>query len=146
MPGPPGRLPVAVASRHSHPMTPSPPRPTVLVVDDDDAARASMVRALERAGYTVQGAADPREALRMARTGDVELAVVDVFLPLMSGLALAHSLSRGRADLRILYVSGFAREEAVRDAAALDPRVGFLEKPFEPRELEEAVAALLAAE
>lgn len=141
-----GRLPEPVTLRHSLPMNGAPAKPTVLVVDDDDGARASMARVLDRSGYVVRTAADPREALRLARTGDVDLAVVDVFLPLMSGLALAHSLSRANRNLRILYVSGFAREEAVKDATSLDARVDFLEKPFEPRQLEEAVARLLASE
>lgn len=139
-------MPAGGEGGHRAVMSAASPRPSVLVVDDDDGARDAMVRALERAGYRVHGASEPREALRIARGGDVDLAVVDVFLPLMSGLALAHSLSRENPTLRVLYVSGHTRSESVTDPAVVDPRVDFLEKPFELPELEAAVARLLATE
>jgi CheY-like chemotaxis protein len=62
-------------------------RPTILVVDDDDACRDAVKELLEVEGYRVASAANGREALdALARRGaSIKLALLDLFMPVMDG-------------------------------------------------------------
>ena len=59
---------------------------TVLVIDDNPLMRMSIRFDLERAGYAVLEAANGRLALEVFRTAQVDLAVVDIFMPEMDGI------------------------------------------------------------
>ena len=61
--------------------------------------------------------------------GGIDLLVTDVSLPDGGGRALFKRLFEKRPSLRVLYMSGYADEKFV-DQAALDPDGGFLQKPF----------------
>ena len=64
-------------------------KPTVLVVDDSDIARAEMKRLLSEAGMTVLTLASPIGATRAILDGNVEVVVIDVLMPGMRGDRLA---------------------------------------------------------
>ena len=57
----------------------------ILLVDDSRFMRMTNEKALQRAGYTVIGAADGEEALKMARAKTPDLIVLDMMLPKLSG-------------------------------------------------------------
>jgi two-component system cell cycle sensor histidine kinase/response regulator CckA len=106
---------------------------TVLVVEDEPGVRGLTTTALTRHGYRVVEAEGSREALMLPDNviDSVELLLTDVVMPYMSGRALAKALRQRRPGLRVLYMSGYAGEGAVRDGS-------MLRKPF-------ATPALLAA-
>ena len=106
---------------------------TVLVVEDEPGVRALTTTALTRHGYRVVEAEGSREALMLPDEviDSVELLLTDVVMPFMSGRALAKRLRKRRPGIRVLYMSGYAGEGAVRDGS-------MLRKPF-------ATPALLAA-
>ena len=116
---------------------------TVLVVEDDEAVRATAVRALRRAGYGILQAATGPEALRVAadHPGDIDLLLSDMVLPGMNGRELAERLVLARRDVRVLFVSGYAGEGPQRNEVVEPVRT----KPYTPDELvawvEEALAA-----
>ena len=114
----------------------------VLVVEDESAIRVLMSRALEREGFDVVEASNGEHALRVARTGGIEVAIIDLGLPDMSGLDLIPGLRLLLPELHVIIVSGAGSEvERVRGlfAGADD----YLVKPISLRELS---ARLIAVE
>jgi two-component system cell cycle sensor histidine kinase/response regulator CckA len=116
---------------------------TILVVEDDHALRELLRLTLESCDFRVLAAANGAEALRIAERQPVPIALLvsDVTMPGMSGPELARRLESTSAGLRVLLLSGYPRETAL-----LDPRVSFLQKPFQPRALLAAVRQILAAD
>lgn len=120
-----------------HPLQPEPARPlprgheTILVVEDEPAVRALMVRVLRRAGYTVLEVQDGNEAIQIVRghQGAVHLLLTDVVMPQMDGKLLAGLLRDAQPDLRVLYVSGYATEVLSR-YGVLPEEIDLLQKPF----------------
>lgn len=115
----------------------------VLVVDDDVTARAATRRTLERLGYSVIVAEQSADALRLlegTRT-PVDLLVVDVRMPEISGTELAQSLRQRLPSLPVVFVSADTTDRhRCRD---ISPPVWFVPKPFLPAELIAAVHGAL---
>ena len=61
-------------------------RPRLLVVDDEPGIRESLSSILQDEGYHVESVASAEEALERASAGDVEVILLDVWLPGMDGL------------------------------------------------------------
>ena len=74
-----------------------PPRPNLLVVDDEAGIRESLSSILEDEGYRVESVASAEEALERASVGDFEVVLLDVWLPGMDGL---EALGRFQASSR----------------------------------------------
>ena len=120
------------------------PRGTILVVDDDDGVRRISRRMLERAGFDVLEAATGPEALDVAANheGPIDLMVLDVLMPGMTGNQASHHLRDLRPGVPILCISGHPENEAVRYGMAGHGAV-FLQKPFTFDQLAAAVQGLL---
>src|SRR5215216_5599943 len=109
---------------------------TVLVVEDDRALRALMVRSLSEKGYRVLEAIDGIEALeRLAAEPDIELIVTDIVMPRMNGVDLAQQLAAS-ARSRLLFVSAFGQDYTQLPGP-------LLEKPFSQAALMAEVDRLL---
>jgi PAS domain S-box-containing protein len=118
---------------------------TVLLVEDDVAIRAISRRTLLGAGYRVLDAPSAQGALAAAAglDGPLHLLVSDVILPGQNGCELARELERSRPDLRVLFVSGYARR--IAGVALVPAGAPFLAKPFAPEDLLRAVRGALDA-
>jgi PAS domain S-box-containing protein len=116
---------------------------TVLVVEDHAAVRDITVRALARQGYDVLSAANPEEALKRAEavTGKIHLVVTDVVMPGMSGPDMVGRLLAKRPDVRVLYVSGYNRDNLKQGAPGAEHDL--LQKPFTPDLLARKVRDIL---
>jgi CheY-like chemotaxis protein len=109
---------------------------SVLVVEDDPALRALMVRTLSAKGYRALEASDGIEALeRLAADPDIELVVTDIVMPRMNGVELAQQLAAS-ARTRLLFVSAFGEEYSELPAS-------LLQKPFSQSALIAEVERLL---
>jgi DNA-binding NtrC family response regulator len=86
---------------------PAEPRPTILVVDDEDPVRELVRDALESEGYTVLDTGDPLEARRIATSRTVHLLLTDVVMPRMNGLELAERVEAASPATKVLMMSGF---------------------------------------
>jgi two-component system cell cycle sensor histidine kinase/response regulator CckA len=119
---------------------------TVLLVEDEPEVRSLVQRILKTQGYTVVTAANPDEALAVAREfkGAIQLMVTDVVMPGMSGLQLAERLTPTRPDMKVLFVSGYTND-AIGHQGVLDPGTAFLQKPFTPNALARKVREVLEA-
>lgn len=111
---------------------------TVLLVEDDDAVRMLLKRALESYGYVVLDARDGSDALRLwrAHRATIDVLVTDVVMPRVNGLELADEVRVDAPELGIIFMSGYPDE-----MAALGP--SFLQKPFGAVDLARRVRAVL---
>jgi PAS domain S-box-containing protein len=116
-------------------------RATVLLVDDEELVRRAAGRMLERSGCRVVVAENGRRALEVLgeRGAEVDLVMLDLTMPELSGEeTLAHLRARW-PDLPVLLTSGFT--EAARPAGP--GPTAFLQKPFEASQLEGMVRRAL---
>ena len=118
----------------------------VLVVDDDQAVRDTIVDMLSAQGASVQSAALPAEALQLAESAvePFDLLVTDVILPQMTGLELARRLAVLWPSLRVVYTSGYANASIMTPGAVV-PGAAFLTKPFMSSQLVSAAETALSA-
>jgi len=119
---------------------------TVLVVEDEEPVRKLVCSVLGAAGYTVLEAPDPTSAIRIAEDykGPIHLLLTDLIMPGRSGREVGEKVSSVRADIKILYMSGYSDEAIVRHGI-LQPGIALLQKPFTPDLLKQKVAEVLAA-
>ena len=106
-------------------------RETILVVDDEAGIRTLIAKILRRERYHVLEAGTATEAAALATThgAAIQLLVTDVMLPDRNGRQLAEKLVQVLPKLKVMYISGFTDDEAVR-AGAFPKGARFLQKPF----------------
>jgi CheY-like chemotaxis protein len=119
-------------------------QPIVLVVDDDAPSAKLVSVVLESEGYIVHSASSAEEALARLRSIRPDVMVLDLILPLMSGLLLAEQLkaNAATADIVLIAVTAFNGSKTERIAA----RAGFsayVRKPIDPASFVKLVFATL---
>jgi two-component system cell cycle sensor histidine kinase/response regulator CckA len=119
---------------------------TILLVEDEEGLRALNARGLQSRGYTVLQAGNGVEALEELERqgGQVDLVVSDVVMPEMDGPALLKELRKRNANIKIIFVSGYA-EDAFDKGLADEKQFNFLPKPFTLKQLVSAVKETMAA-
>ena len=115
--------------------------PRVLLVEDESAVRELLSSALERNGFDVVTAGSAEEALALASPA-FQILLSDISLPGMSGVQLARQLRRSLPALRVLLMSGYARDEFTDGPNALDD-LPFIPKPFATRTVVERLRSLI---
>src|SRR5262245_55723066 len=108
----------------------------IFVVEDDQAVRDALRRALELEGYRVELAGDGEEALRRLDERELEpdAIVLDVLMPKLDGLEVCRRLRRGGDRTPILMLT--ARDQVADRVAGLDAGADdYLVKPFALEEL-----------
>ncbi len=119
---------------------------TILVVEDEPAVRALIVTVLQDLGYAHLEAADPAAALVLLDSGvPIDLLVTDVGLPGMNSRQLAEIACAKRPALKVLFVTGYAEQAAVRNDF-LSERMQMIAKPFDIDALAQRVRAILGSE
>jgi CheY-like chemotaxis protein len=121
------------------------PVKTIFVVEDDRDVREVALAVIEGAGYRVIEATSGDDAYRLLLAHPdlpIDVLFTDVVMPgRLDGIDLANAARALRPWLQILYAPGFANlVRADRDAYLQGP---VLRKPYRPRDLRRAIAALL---
>src|SRR5689334_21926390 len=113
----------------------------VLVVEDSPETRDLLRRCLEEAEHAVALAPDVESGRRLALTGELDLAIVDVMLPDGSGVDLCRDLRAQGMNVPVLFLT--ARGEVEDRIAGLDAGGDdYLRKPFAIAELRARIRAL----
>jgi two-component system, cell cycle sensor histidine kinase and response regulator CckA len=118
---------------------------TILVVDDEDSVREVARRMLARSGYTVITASDGVEGLQRfaEHEGKIDVVVLDVTMPRMSGTEVVAELRRRGKTVPIVLASGFT-PHALAPAEPGEVTPVFVQKPFVTGELLAGIDAALA--
>jgi len=118
------------------------PRGMILVADDDPDFATSIEPVLTRHGYSVHVARTGQEALD--RADGCNCLVLDLRMPVLSGLEVYLRLKQAGRRIPIILVTGYADEERQALARLHPVTAGLLIKPFDPAKLLEAIEAVLA--
>ena len=117
----------------------SPTPPTVVVIDDDESVRRAVGRLLRSAGLCARTFGSAEEFVQAGGPSAPSCLILDVHLPGLSGPQLwARLHAEGRAAPAV-YISADS-DDRLREAAMGAGAVAFLAKPFDDRELLDAVA------
>jgi CheY-like chemotaxis protein len=114
-------------------------RTTILVVEDDEAVRELIRKALAPIGSRLVLAGSAAEAAAAAAGTHIDLLLTDVGLPGASGTELAAKLRAEQPALRVIYITGWHDHIALGDV----PDGLLLRKPFDLAELTWVVASAL---
>ena len=102
----------------------------VLLVEDETGAREGLTQILTMLGYSAVAVGDAEAAMAMPVDAPFDLLLTDLLLPGLHGAELADVMRRRWAGLRVVVMSGYAEDEAVR-RSVLEGTVRFLQKPFD---------------
>jgi PAS domain S-box-containing protein len=118
---------------------------TILVVEDEEPLRESIVDYLSAHGYQILPASSGRQALDVAarHNGSIDLLLTDVVMPGMSGPELEAQLRNSDGTIRTLYMSGYT-DQAIVNHGMLYSQAAFLQKPFSLHALADKLKDLLA--
>jgi two-component system, cell cycle sensor histidine kinase and response regulator CckA len=117
---------------------------TALLVDDEKALRNYLAMILEHEGFQILEADDGMDALALLRRirGMVDVLVTDVSMPRMTGIELVNAVKMEFPAIPVIYVSGLGLRDGLHNPRG---RVMFLQKPFAPQAIRDAVRAVIAA-
>lgn len=121
------------------------PRPArIVVADDDRGARQMLVSMLQKAGFVVDAVDDGQELLELVGRGGVDLALLDIIMPRLSGLETCRLLKSMTAEAFLPVVLVTAKTDTASRVEGL--KIGaddYVCKPFEEEELLARVGAML---
>ena len=110
----------------------------LLVVDDDDEFRDTLVRRFARVGFQVSDAPNGEQALEMVQRRDFEVAVFDMMMPGLTGLELLKKFRENKAECEVIMLTGKGTIETAVQAMKLGA-FDYLQKPFPLQELETVI-------
>jgi two-component system cell cycle sensor histidine kinase/response regulator CckA len=113
---------------------------TILVVDDEDLMLTMAQMVLSSFGYTVLTANSGQKALELFEhwKDSIDLIMVDLVMPIMSGRELTEQIRRVAPRKKIIWCSGYVRSSQAEDEGP------YLQKPFTSQDLLRAVKHALA--
>ena len=119
-------------------------RKKILVVDDDEAVRCVTFEMLKRLGFDVTTAESGESALEQASHQSFDLVLLDLAMPTMSGMEVFDSLQAIEPDARVIFMTGYSRDEFSDLLADNAATTSVLSKPFPMQELKTSVESMLA--
>jgi signal transduction histidine kinase/ActR/RegA family two-component response regulator len=121
--------------------TAPPPLAKILVVDDDDAVRATAVEALANLGLQVSDVSSGAAAVQAVASDRPDLILLDYAMPDMTGAEVAQAARALWPDLKIIFVTGYADLQQLDHV--IGPQETTLRKPYRLAELQAAISHAL---
>jgi len=123
-------------------------RETILVVEDDDLVRKSVIAQMRSLGYSTIEASSPAEALKIiAGAEPFDLLFSDIVMPgPADGVELAQRAREHRPDLKVMLTSGLPDLKAARSSEESYEQWRILKKPYRRSELQQALAEMLGTQ
>ncbi len=117
----------------------------ILVVDDEEIVRASLVDWLQEDGYQAESAENGFEALRMIRERPWDIAMVDLKMPKMDGLELLQKAKEISPDIQIIIITAYATVHTAVQAIKMGA-YDYLIKPCDPEEISMLIKRLIESQ
>jgi two-component system response regulator HydG len=115
----------------------------ICLLDDDPSVLKAVARLLSSAGWQAQQFSDPNKFLEYAKVHRAPVALIDVWMPIMSGLEVQSRLQEVSPSTRVIIFTG-KDDPLVRSTALNAGASAFLTKPFDDEELLTAIRLALA--
>lgn len=121
--------------------------PRILVIDDEQLLRATIVTTLTRAGFSVEEASDGQAGIAMFYKNLPDVVVTDIFMPKRDGIELIRELKHLSPRTKIIAMTGggYLRMMDIGFAAKVLGADHVLDKPFETESLLAAINAVLGS-
>lgn len=114
----------------------------ILVVDDEDDIRYVLTLLLKQEGYGVLEAADGKTALEILKTSAVDMVLLDIILPDVSGIQVLKEIKRQYEKMPVLMISGYGdinlAVESLKEGA-----LDYVAKPFDNEKLLDTIARIM---
>jgi DNA-binding response OmpR family regulator len=114
----------------------------VLIVDDEIYIRVTLSVALEKLNLSVDTAASGAEALNKLAEKSYGLMLLDLRMPGIDGMEVLRRVPEIRPEVKVVIITAYGSIEAAVEAMKLGA-VDFLQKPFDPEEVQKLVSSLL---
>ena len=112
---------------------------TILIVDDNDDTRETVVAMIESFGYTAIGAQSPQRAVELfiEQMASIDLILSDIVMPDGGGQELVKKLIQLKPDIKVIFMSGYTEDEIVHDDVfkVQNSCAQFIKKPFTMKEI-----------
>jgi len=115
-----------------------------LVIDDEQIVLDSVSRILTDEDYSVDVTLSGRDGLQRAIEGEYDIVLTDIRMPDIGGMRVLRDVKRARPSLPVVMITGYATVKSAVQAMKLGAS-DYLEKPFTPDELSNAVSAAITA-
>ena len=115
----------------------------ILLVDDEVELVSALAERLELRGIDVAWASSGKDALALADTHDFDLAVLDVKMPGMGGLALKEQLAKRHPGMKFIFLTAYGSEQDFNCVASDIGARCYLVKPVHIEELIDAIKTIL---
>jgi DNA-binding NtrC family response regulator len=114
----------------------------VLVIDDEQIVLDSVHKILTQEQFEVDTAISSRKGLDLAIQKEYDLVLTDIRMPEIGGMRVLRDIKRARPSTTVVIITGYATVQSAVQAMKLGA-TDYIEKPFTPEELVEAVRAAL---
>ncbi len=114
----------------------------VLFVDDDFSIQTLATAMLSNSRFRVFGALNTRQAEKILQSDRIDVIILDVMLPDEDGIQFCRRLKESGNSIPVMMLSALSQPEAVAKGLQAGA-AAYLVKPFDPRELEKRVLALV---
>ncbi len=118
----------------------------ILIVEDDAELRDTICTLLAEENHETVAAGNGEAGLKLLEDSSIDLALIDIWMPEMGGLAVLKEVRARNSSVPILLMSGGSPGESLEHVSALGDTYGansFIFKPFDGQELHAMVGSLL---
>ena len=116
----------------------------VLVIDDEQIVLDSVKKILSKENYDVDTSIDSKTGLEMALQKDYDIVLTDIRMPKIGGMRILRDIRRNKPSVPVVIITGYASVQSAVQAMKLGA-TDYIEKPFTPEELADAVSAAIDA-
>ncbi|MBP9674739.1 MAG: response regulator [Bacteriovoracaceae bacterium] len=113
----------------------------ILIVDDSKFSRTTLGQVLKEADYEIIGLAGSASEAQNLLSSSVDILILDLVLPEINGIEFAKQVRTSFPSIKILMISSLGQEHIILEALSAGA-IDFLKKPFEKKDLLEAVERL----
>jgi DNA-binding NtrC family response regulator len=107
---------------------------TILIVDDNEDTRKTLVKTLKTYGYNLLEADSSKKAIEIFKSHDgiIDLVLSDIVMPEINGPEMVRKLLDLKSEIKIVFMSGYAEDEIIHDEVfkVIHSKYPFIQKPF----------------
>ncbi len=118
-----------------------PAQKTILVVDDEENIRRTLIESLAALGYQAVGVADGNQALKEIESNAYDLVISDIRMPELNGIELLNAVRRNFPNLPVVIITAYPLAYP-EERATLEGAAGYIAKPFRINQIDKLLSRI----